>query len=53
MLLTKRGYQINKKLLTTEQLKEIQALLNLRHSNIVTLNQVVLEKEELNIIFEF
>ena len=24
MLLTKRGYQINKKLLTTEQLKEIQ-----------------------------
>lgn len=36
-----------------KQLKEIQALLNLRHSNIVTLNQVVLEKEELNIIFEF
>ena len=36
-----------------KQLKEIQALINLRHSNIVTLNQVILEKEELNIIFEF
>ncbi|MCQ2818156.1 MAG: serine/threonine-protein kinase [archaeon] len=34
-------------------LKEVQALINLKHSNIVTLNELILENEELNMIFEF
>ncbi len=34
-------------------LKEVQALLTLKHSNIVTLNELILQKNELNMIFEF
>jgi protein kinase len=34
-------------------LKEIEALTQLKHSNIVTLNTVILEKKELFLIFEF
>lgn len=34
-------------------LKEVQALINLKHANIVTLNELILEKDELNMIFEF
>ncbi len=34
-------------------LKEVQTLLTLKHSNIVTLNELILQKNELNMIFEF
>ena len=34
-------------------LKEVQALISLKHSNIVTLNELILENEELIMIFEF
>ena len=34
-------------------LKEVQALITLKHSNIVTLNELILQKNELNMIFEF
>ena len=34
-------------------LKEIKALIGLKHSNIVTLNEIVLSNNELNLIFEF
>lgn len=34
-------------------LKEVQALVGLKHPNIVTLNELILENTELNLIFEF
>ena len=34
-------------------LQEIKALINLKHSNIVLMKELILEDDELNLIFEF
>ena len=36
-----------------KSLKEVVALMTLKHSNIVTLNELILEKKELIMVFEF
>jgi serine/threonine protein kinase len=36
-----------------QSLKEVKALVGLKHSNIVTMKELILSKSELNLIFEY